>query len=706
MKRLMIGAALGALLLPAAALADDGHQHECLNSACTVVSLLDGPQLGATGYEGIESPQYGTWGFDLEGRDLSVDAGDDFFRHANGTYVDALVIPADRTRYGSFDLLSQLSENRLETLITDLSSSTDLAAGGDEAKIRDAYNSFMDVDAVEALDAQPVQPALEAIRAIDSHDAMAAWMGGTQGVPGGSFWGTYISDDARNPEAYAVYMSQAGIGLPNRDYYLEENFADKLTAYQAYVAQMLGMVGWENAEQAAADIVAMETVIAEAHWTRVQSRDRDLTYNPMSTAELTAYAPGFDWSAYLGAAGLGEQDRFVISQNTAFPLIAQVFADTPIETLRAWQAFHTVDQAAPYLSQRFVDAQWEFRSRELSGQQAQRPREKRGIGFAQARLGDAMGRLYVARWFPPEHRAQMEDLVANLRRAMAARIEGLTWMSEETRARALDKLDKFGVKIGYPNEWRDYSDLQIAADDLYGNFTRSGEWRWNYDLSRLGGPVDDEEWFMTPQTVNAYYSSTKNEIVFPAAILQPPFFDPNADPAVNYGGIGGVIGHEIGHGFDDQGRKSDGDGRLEDWWTEEDAARFVAQTDILGAQYEEFSPIEGHHVQGGLTMGENIGDLAGVTLALEAYRFSLDGQDAPVLDGITGDQRVFYGWAQVWRAAYRDDAMRQMLATDPHSPPQYRVIGPVRNIDAWYDAFDVEPGDENYLAPEDRVRLW
>ncbi len=706
MKRLMIGAAIGALLLPASALAHDGHDHECLNSSCTVVSLFDAPQLGAAGYEGIESPRYGTWGFDLDGRDLGVRPGEDFFRHANGAYVDALQIPADRTRYGSFDLLSQLSENRLETLVGELSASADLAPGGDEAKIRDAYNSFMDLATVEALDARPVQPALEAIRAIDSHAAMAAWMGGTQGVPGGSLWGTYISDDARNPEAYAVYMSQAGLGLPNRDYYLEANFADKLAAYQAYVAQLLGMVGWDGAEQAAADIVAMETRIAEAHWTRAQSRNRDLTYNPMSTAELTAYAPGFDWAGYLTSAGLGGQDRFVISQNTAFPLIAQVFADTPVETLRAWQAFHTVDQAAPYLSQRFVDAQWEFRSRELSGQQAQRPREKRGVAFAQARLGDAMGRLYVARWFSPEHRAQMEDLVANLRRAMAARIQSLTWMSDETRALAMDKLEKFGVKIGYPNEWRDYSDLRIAGDDLYGNYIRSGEWRWAYDLNRLDRPVDDEEWFMTPQTVNAYYSSTKNEIVFPAAILQPPFFDPDAVPAVNYGGMGGVIGHEIGHGFDDQGRKSDGDGRLNDWWTEADAARFVAQTDVLGAQYEEFSPIEGHHVQGQLTMGENIGDLAGVTLALEAYRFSLDGGEAPVLDGITGDQRVFYGWAQVWRSRYRDDAMRQMLATDPHSPPQYRVIGPVRNIDAWYDAFDVQPDDEYYLAPEDRVRLW
>jgi putative endopeptidase len=706
MKRLMIGAAVAALLLPAAAMADDGHDHECMNQSCTVVSLFQAPQLGATGYESIETPRYGTWGFDLEGRDTSVRPGDDFFRYANGTYVDNLEIPADRTRYGSFDLLSQLSENRMTALIAEISAAEDLAAGSDEAKVRDAYNSFMDVAAINALDAQPIQPMLSAIRAVDSHDAMAAYMGATQGAPGGSFWGTYISDDARDPEAYAVYLSQGGIGLPNRDYYLAENFAEKLAAYQVYVARMLDMAGWENAEQAAADVVQMETAIATAHWTRIQSRDRDLTYNPMSTAELSAYAPGFDWSAYFEAAGLGEQDRFVVSQNTAFPEMARVFAEAPMETLRAWQAFHTVDQAAPYLSERFSDAQWEFRSRELTGAQAQRPRDKRGVSFAQGRLGEALGRLYVARWFPPEHRAQMEELVQNLKTAMGERIRNLDWMSEETRVRALDKLDKFGVKIGYPDEWRDYSDLDIQAGDLFGNYLRSGQWRWNYDLNRLGRPVDDAEWFMTPQTVNAYYSSTKNEIVFPAAILQPPFFDPDGDPAVNYGAIGGVIGHEIGHGFDDQGRKSDGDGRLEDWWTEEDAARFVAQTNILGSQYDSYEPIPGHFIQGALAMGENIGDLAGVTLGLEAYRVSLNGQEAPVLDGYTGDQRVFLGWAQVWRGLYRDDALRQQLAQGPHSPAEFRVIGPVRNVDAWYDAFDVQPGDRYYVAPEDRVRLW
>ena len=564
----------------------------------------------------------------------------------------------------------------------------------------------MDPGAVVALDDQPLQPALEAIRAIDSHAAMAAYMGGTQGVPGGSFWGMGISDDARDPEAYAVYLSQGGLGLPNRDYYLEANFAQKKEAYQAYVAQMLGMIGWDDAEEAAADIVQMETAIATAHWTRIQSRNRDLTYNPMSTAELAEYAPGFDWSGYFEAAGLGDHERFVVSQNTAFPEMARVFAEAPIETLRAWQAFHTADQAAPYLSQRFVDAQWEFRARELTGAQAQRPRDKRGAAFAQGRLGEAIGRLYVARWFPPEYRAQMEELVANLKLAMADRIRNLDWMGEETRARALDKLDKFGVKIGYPDEWRDYSTLEIRADDLYGNYLRSGQWRWSYDLNRLGRPVDDNEWFMTPQTVNAYYSPTKNEIVFPAAILQPPFLDQNGDPAVNYGAIGGVIGHEIGHGFDDQGRKSDGDGRLQDWWTEADAARFVAQTDILGAQYDSYEPIPGHFIQGGLSMGENIGDLAGVTLGLEAYRRSLGGAEAPVLDGYTGDQRVFLGWAQVWRGLYRDDALRQQLAQGPHSPAEFRVIGPVRNVDAWYDAFDVEPGDRYYVAPEDRVRLW
>ena len=706
MKRLLIGAASAALLIPASALAHDPSDGACVDAGCTTTMIYEGPEIGPNGYEGIESPSYGEWGFDASGQDTTISPGDDFFQYANGGYVEDLVIPADRTRYGSFVLLSQLSENRLKALVEGFSGDASLAAGTDEAKIRDLYNSYMDEAAVEALDAQPLEPILAGIREIADHDAMAAYMGSTMGAPGDSIWGTGIGDDAKNPEANTVYLSQSGLGLPNRDYYLEARFADKKTAYQAYIAQMLGMVGWENAEQAAADIVAMESKIAEAHWTRAESRDRDKTYNPMTAAELTAQAPGFDWVAYLDAAQVSGQETFVVSQNTAFPTIAAIYADTPIETLRAWQAFNVVDSAAPYLSKRFSDAQWTFRSKELSGQLEQRPREKRAVAFANQRLPEAMGRAYVARWFPPEHKAQMEELVDNLKLAMAERIQGLDWMGEETKVKALEKLDKFGVKIGYPNKWRDYSALEVEADDLFGNWVRSGEFNWNYSLSKLGKPVDDEEWGMTPQTVNASYSSTKNAITFPAAILQPPFFDPDADAAINYGAIGGVIGHEIGHGFDDQGRKSDGDGRLSEWWTPEDEARFVAQTEVYGAQFDSYEPIEGHHIQGALTMGENIGDLAGIILGLTAYHMSLDGEPAPVIDGTTGDQRVFYGWAQVWRGKYRDDALRQQLATDPHSPPKFRVIGPMRNIDAWYDAFDVQPDDAYYVAPEDRVRLW
>ena len=707
MRKLLLGAAIGALILPAAAQASEGHE-VCLDQGCQPVSLFGLQNAASEGgaFTGTEAIQYGTWGFDLEGRDLSVSPGDSFFRHANGTYLDNLVIPADRTRYGSFDLLRELSDNRLRALIDELNAVGDLAPGSDEAKIRDLYRSFMDTARADQLDAEPLAPMLADIRAVADHAQMAAYMGRTRALPGGSYWGAAIFDDAKNPEAYAVYLFQGGTGLPDRDYYLTDQYAPQKEAYRAYVAEMLGMIGWDDPAAAADAIVAMESQLAQAHWTRIESRDDDKTYNPMSVAELEAAAPGFDWRAYFTESGLGEVDRFIVYQNTAFPTMARVFAETPIEVLRAWQAFHTIDQAAPYLSQRFVDAQWRFRSHTLSGQPEQRSREKRGVSFAEGLMGEALGRLYVDRWFPAENKAAMEDLVADLRTALAIRIQQLDWMTPETQQRALEKLEKFTVKIGYPDRWRDYSGLEVRADDLFGNMVRASQFEWAYDLNRLNGPVDDEEWGMTPQTVNAYYSSTKNEIVFPAAILQPPFFDMDADPAVNYGGIGGVIGHEIGHGFDDQGRKSDGDGVLRDWWSPEDAAAFVAQTEILGAQYDAYEPLPGYNVQGGLTMGENIGDLAGVTLALEAYRLSLDGAEAPVLDGTTGDQRVFYGWAQVWRGKYRDAAMQRMVATDPHSPPEFRVIGPLRNIDAWYDAFDVQPGDAYYLAPEDRVRLW
>lgn len=705
MKALLIGAAVGALLIPSAALAQD-HEHECLDETCTVVSLFQAGAGPTGGYAGVETPKYGTWGFDLAGRDTTVNPGDSFFRHANGTALDAMVIPSDRTSYGSFALLRELSDNRMKALIEGLAARTDLAPGTDEAKLADLYRSYMDEARVEALDAGPIQPYLAAIRAADSHDKLAVYMGQTQGRVGGSFFGTGITIDQKSPTRYVTSVGQSGLGLPNRDYYLDQRFADKKALYLAYVERMLTLIGWDDPAGNAAAIVELETRVADAHWTPIQSRNRDATYNEFTRASLAEYAPGFAWEPYFDAMGLGGIERLIVRQNTAMPKMAAIFAETPVETLQAWQAFHTVDDAAPRLSRRFSDAQWEFRSRDLSGQPEQRSRDKRGVSFTEGVMGEAAGRLYVAEYFPPESKAMMEELVANLRTALSHRIDNLSWMSAATRAAAQEKLSKFTVKIGYPNKWRDYSALEIRPDDLFGNAERAGVFQWQYQLNRMNGPVDKDEWGMTPQTVNAYYNSANNEIVFPAAILQPPFFDPTADPAVNYGGIGGVIGHEIGHGFDDQGSKSDGDGVLRNWWTPEDKAAFEALTARLGAQYDQFEPIEGHHVQGGLTMGENIGDASGVAVGLEAYHLSLGGRPAPVIDGVTGDQRFFYGWAQVWQSKYRDDALKQQIATDPHSPAEFRVIGPLRNVDAWYEAFGVQPGSRYYLAPEDRVRIW
>ena len=706
MKRLLVGAAIGALLLPAVATAQDiDHDHACLDETCTIVSLFSG-QEAASGYQGVDAPSYGAWGFDLNGRDTAVKPGDDFFRYANGAAVDRITIPSDRTSYGSFALLRELSDNRMKELVTGLAARTDLAAGSDEQKIADAYRAYIDEAQVEALDAQPLQPYLAAIREADSHEKMAVYMGRTIGRFGASFFGSGITIDAKQPTRYVVSTGQSGIGLPNRDYYLDERYADKKVLYQAYVGQMLEMIGWENPTETAAAIVALETKVAEAHWTPIQNRNRDETYNEYTIAQLATEAPGFAWQAYFDAAELGGVPRLIVRQDTAMPKIAAIYAETPVELLQAWQAFRTADEVAPMLSKRFSDAQWAFRARDLSGQPEQRTREKRAISFAENALGEATGRLYVAQYFPAESKAKMEDLVANLRTALSHRIDGLSWMGADTKAAAQEKLTKFTVKIGYPDKWRDYSGLEIQADDLVGNAARLGWFDWQYDLNRLNDPVDKAEWGMTPQTVNAYYNSANNEIVFPAAILQPPFFDPDADPAVNYGGIGGVIGHEIGHGFDDQGSKSDGDGVLRNWWTAEDKANFDALTTRLGAQYEAYEVLPGYHVQGGLTMGENIGDASGVAVGLEAYHLSLNGQDAPVLDGTTGDQRFFYGWAQVWQSKYRDEALKQQVATDPHSPAQFRVIGPVRNMDAWYDAFDVAPGSAYYLPPEERVRIW
>ncbi len=703
MKTLLLSAAAAAVLalgaMPAAA-----DERACLDALCFDEVMFAADGAAGAGSMSLESPRYGAWGFDLSGMDRSVNPGDDFYNWANGAWSRRTEIPSDRTRFGNFDALAILSEARTRAIIED-------AAGGriqdvDAAKIGAAYQAFMDEARIEALGAGPIQAELDALRKARSHDDIAGLMGKAASTNYNAVLGLGISDDAKDPGRYAVYAGAGGLGLPDRDYYLDPKFADKKAAYEAYITKMLTLIGWARPAEHAKAIVALETRIAEASWTRIQRRDRDKTYNPKTLAELKALSPGFGWDRYIDAAGLKGVDRFVVTTDTAFPKIAAIYAATDLDTLKAWQAFHVADGAAPLLSKAFVDASFEFNDKTLGGQPEQRPRWKRGVTAVNGMLGESIGRIYVARYFPPESKAKMEALVGNIRSAMKARIERLAWMSPETKTRALEKLGKFGVKIGYPNKWRDYSALEIRADDAYGNAVRAGAYEWNRQVARLNGPVDKAEWNMFPQRVNAYYSSVKNEIVFPAAILQAPFFHPDADPAINYGGIGGVIGHEISHGFDDQGRKSDGDGVLRDWWTAEDATKFKAQADRLGAQYSSYEPVPGAKVQGGLTMGENIGDMGGLSLAYDAYRISLGGKPSPTLDGFTGEQRVFLGWAQVWRAKYRDDAMRQQVVSDPHSPPYFRVNGTIRNLDPWYDAFGVKAGEALYIAPEERVRIW
>ncbi len=707
-NKLLISTALAALALGFTASAASAKDR-CIDAQCTMLSLesLDGFVTDAPASATTTSTvadRYGTWGIDLSGMDASVKPGDSFFDYVNGTAVKTMVIPDDKTSIGSFVKLIDLSEARSKAIIEGLAAKKGLT--GDDAKIAAVYKAMMDEAAVEKLDAAPLQPRLKAIAAISDKAAMAAYMGKTSGAFGSSFFGMGIGPDSKNPKMNALQMGQSGLGLPDRDYYLKDAFAAKKAKYETYVGDMLRAIGYADPEGNARAIVAMETKIAEVSWSRIESRDRTKTYNAMTLADLPTLAPGFDWAGFFKAGGVDKAGKVIIAQNTAFPKIAQVFADTPLDTIKAWEAFRTADQAAPYLSKRFVDLQWTFRSHELGGAQAQRPRWKRAIANVEGTIGEGLGRDYVATYFPPESKAKMQALVADLRAALKVRIDNLTWMSDATKAKAQEKLSKFGVKIGYPDKWRDYSGLTVKADDLFGNVERSSAFDWDFALSKLDKPVDPLEWGMTPQTVNAYYSPPRNEIVFPAAILQPPFFDPQADMAVNYGGIGGVIGHEITHGFDDQGRHSDGDGVLTEWWTPEDAAKFETQKTKYGAQYDAFEPLPGVHVQGGLTMGENIADLGGNLLGLDAYHRYLNGKDAPVLDGFTGDQRVFMGFAQVWRSKYRDDAVRQQVTTDPHSPAVFRVIGPVRNIDAWYKAFNVQPGDKYYLAPEDRVRIW
>ncbi len=708
MKKTLLFAATALAMTLAAPLA--AHETDrCLDEGCFTRTLFqadDGAQGGGAG-DVVAANRLGEWGIDTAGMNPEVRPGVDFFEYVSGNWARTTQIPADRSSYGGFAVLRDLSEARLRKLVEGYAVG-DPATDGDAAKIAALYRGFMDEAAIEARGAEPLQPRLENIRQASDKDDIAALMGQQSGGFGSSFFAASVADDARNPDRYALYLSQSGLGLGDREMYVDPKFAPQRERYQAYIAQMLELGGWQQPQQNAAAILAMETEIAQAHWKRAESRDRDKTYNPMTLADLQAKAPGFPWATFLKSAGVEQAERAVVRQDTAFPKLAGIFDETSVDTLKAWQAFHVLDDAAPLLSSDFVDAEFEFRSRFLSGQPEQRDRWKRGVALAESAMGEAIGRDYVTLYFPPDAKAKMDDLVANVKEAMRARLNALEWMGPATRKEALAKLDTFGLKIGHPDQWRDYSDLNIANGDLFGNAERAMEFEWDYRRNRIGKPVDDAEWGMTPQTVNAYYSSVKNEIVFPAAILQPPFFDPAADPAVNYGAIGGVIGHEIIHGFDDQGRKSDGEGMLRNWWTAEDAEKFEAQAAKLGAQYEayEFPALPGLRINGRGAMGENIGDLGGLTIALEAYRRSLDGKPAPVIDGFSGEQRLFMGWAQVWRTLWRDDALRQQLVNGPHSPGQIRAFAPLRNMDAWYDAFGITENDPLWIAPEDRVRIW
>lgn len=647
---------------------------------------------------------YGVWGVDLTARDSKIQAGDDFYSFAQGVGTEKMVIPADRTSWGSFYELRELSDARSRAVI-DKAAATK-SAKGEAAQIGTFYRSYMNETAVAKAGGAPLAAELALIRAAKSREAIGTLMGRAPSTFLSAFFSVSVQDDQKVPDHYVVGLNQAGLGLPDRDYYLEARFAPQKAAYQAYVAQQLINIGWAEPAKRAADIVTMETEIAKVSWARADRRDDNKMYNATSTADLPKLAPGFPWKAYLAGAKLGGVHRVVVGEVTAFPKIADIYAKAPVNVLQAWMAFSLVDNASPYLSKKFDDANFNFHGKMLSGQPEQRPRWKRGVSAVGISMGEAVGKLYVAEYFPAPYKAQMEDLVANLKVAMRGRLQRADWMTPQTRAEAVQKLDKLGVKIAYPDKWRDYSKLVVKEGDLYGNAERAIANDWNFHIGRLGGPIDRSEWGMVPQTVNAYYDPSKNEVVFPAAILQPPFFDPKADAAVNYGAIGAVIGHEITHAFDDQGRQSDAVGQLRDWWTPADVAKFKIQADKLGAMYSTFEPLPGAHINGQLTMGENIADLGGVLMAYDAYHASLKGVVGPVVDGLTADQRFFYGFAQIWRSKTRDEQARQQLVTDPHSPNAFRVNGALRNVDAWYEAFGVKPGSKLYVDPKDRVRIW
>ena len=658
------------------------------------------------------TPQLGSFGVDLTSRDTSVKPGDDFNRYASGHWIDTYQLKDYESSYGAFNELRDRSEDQVHALIDGLLARKDLLPGSNGQKLRDYYTSYMNRTARDAAGIKPLQPVLTRIAAIDSKAALIAAFANAAIDGSDAPLGLYVGTDRKDPDSYLVGLGVGGLGLPDRDYYLnpDARFVKIREAYVAHIQRMLGFAGVSEADAKprAEAILALETALAKPQWDRVKLRDRDKTYNVFTFAELQTKFPGYDWAAQLRAQQMPQPARLNISTPDVIGPVIDVINATPLAAWRDYLTFHAIDGNASLLSTQIDEASFAFNGKVLNGQKAQREDWKRAVALVGSGngLGEALGELYVARYFKPQAKAAMDTLVENLRAALRQNIEHIDWMSDATKVEAYRKLSTFRPKIGYPSKWKDYSSVTIQPDDLLGNAIALRQYNRADQNRRIGQKTDREEWGMTPQTVNAYYNSTFNEIVFPAAILQPPFFDVNADPAVNYGGIGAVIGHEMGHGFDDQGSKSDADGIQRNWWTDADRARFDARTKALGAQYNSYCPLPGQCVNGGLTMGENLGDLGGLSMAYTAYQLSLKGKPAPVVDGLTGDQRFYLSWAQVWRGKYRDEALLNLIKTNPHSPSMYRANGPLRNIDAWYKAFNVKPGDAMYLPPEQRVRIW
>jgi len=679
-----------------------------------ILALLAASALSTAAFA---APLYPPFGLDLTARDRATRPGDDFFQYANGAYLARVAIPADRPIVSRRFDMTDRTEAQLHILLDEAARGVAVAPTDLKGKVGAFYAAFMNEGAVERLGAKAIAPELDAIRAAPDKAALAELMGHSADGFTPSPFGVNVDSDLKAPDRYAVYLGQGGLGLPDRDYYLKPTFAAQRAAYRDYAATLLGLEGWPAPGAAADAAMAFETALAEASWTKVQQRDPTTQYHPMSPAEVAKLAPGFAWPEYLRGAGLAGKTRLVVTQDTALPRIAALVAATPIETLKAWLAFRVGDSAAPYLSHGFADARFQLRDQALAGQKEQKVRWKRGIlavgggdcGEAPetcfGTLNWAVGQLYAARYFPPATKARISALVGDVKAAFRARMEKLDWMGPATKAEALAKLDTYSVKVGYPDKWRDYSRVTIRRDDLVGDVRAAAVADWAFYVGRSDGPVDRDDWLMTPQTNDAYNGSLR-DIVFPAGILQAPMFDAGADPAINYGAIGGVIGHEMTHGFDDQGRSIDAKGALRDWWTPADAAAFKARAAVLGAQYATYEPVPGAHINSDLTMGENLADLGGLSIALDAYHRSLNGRKPPVLGGLSGDQRLFLGWAQVWAGKASPEEIRRLTTSDPHSFRKYRVNGVVRNIDAWYAAFGVKPGDALYIPPDKRARVW